>query len=270
MPELNLSQGIIYYEIHGKGEPLLGLHYGAGSTEAWKDQVPDLAKHFTLIIYDRLGHGRSEHHLPYEKKYFENRARELEKLLTNLGLDSIHLCGMCEGGAVALVFASLWPDKVKTLVLQGVGYYGTDQTIAQCEQYFRPWSELDMALRYRLINYHGEDYAVLKWEALREAKQYVWSRSYDLRPVFSSIETPTLIVGGDRDFFFGLEHPITAYRGIKDSELCILPGAGHFPGEEAPSMFNEIVIGFLKRHTARSGQEGDRDEGTTLRPEGSI
>ncbi|MBW2018412.1 MAG: alpha/beta hydrolase [Deltaproteobacteria bacterium] len=248
MPELDLSQGTIYYEIHGEGEPLVGLHYGAGSTKAWKNQISAFAEHFTFVIYDRLGHGQSEHHLPYEERYFENRAMELGELITHLGLDSVHLCGMCEGGAVAFVFASSWPEKVKTLILQGVGYYGTDQTIAQCEQYFQPWPDLDISIRHRLIHYHGEDYAMLKWESLRAAKYYVWSRSYDLRPRFFKIAAPTMIIGGDRDPFFGLEQPIAAYRGIKNAELCIMPGTGHFANEEAPAMFNQIVLDFLKKH----------------------
>ena len=253
MSEVRLSRGTIYYEIYGEGELLIGLHHGMGSCGTWAEQTPVFAKHFAFLVYDRLGHGRSERHLPYEKGYFENRASELGELITELGFDAVHLCGMCEGGAVALVFASSWPERVKTLILQGVGYYGNDQTIAKCEEYFQPWTKLNESLRHRLMRDHGEDYAMLKWEALREAKPYVWSPSYDLRPTFSSIEAPTLIIGGDRDPFFGLEHPIAAYRGIKNSELCVLPRAGHFLNEETPAVFNKIALDFLGRHVARNG-----------------
>lgn len=269
MPEISLSGGTIHYERFGEGQPLIGLHDGASSSRAWKKQIEVFAAYYSFIVYDRLGCGRSEHRLPYEEGQFEHRANELGELVRDLGLDSVHLCGLCEGGAIALAFASSWPEKVKTLILQGVGYYGTDQTIAQCEEYFQPWSEIDESLRNRLIYHHGEDYAMLKWEAIREAKHYVWSRSYDLRPRFSSIEAPTLIMGGDSDPFFGLEHPIAAHRGIKNSELCIIPGAGHSPNEEAPDIFNEVVLHFLKRHTVPNHKEAC-NEGTTIRPEGSI
>jgi esterase len=253
MPEARLSHGKIYYEMYGEGQLLVGLHHGMSSTRTWTEQTSAFSGRFAFLVYDRLGHGRSEHHLPYEKGYLENQASELGELITEFGFDSVHLCGMCEGGAVALVFASSWPERVETLILQGVGYYGNDQTIARCEQYFHPWMQLNESLRRRLMRDHGQEYAPLKWEALREAKPYVWSPSYDLRPMFSSIQAPTLIIAGDRDPFFGLEHPIAAYRGIKNSELCVLPSAGHFLNEEIPAIFNKIVLDFLGRHTAPPG-----------------
>jgi pimeloyl-ACP methyl ester carboxylesterase len=61
-------------------------------------------------------------------------------------------------------------------------------------------------------------------------------------------------MGGDRDPFFGLEHPAAAHREIKNAELCILPDAGHFPNEEAPALFNEIVLDFFKRRTKPVGR----------------
>ncbi len=247
MPEIDLSQGGLYYEIHGEGEPLIGLHYGAGSTRAWKDQVQAFSGDFTFIIYDRLGHGRSGHHLAYEEGYLENRANELGELMSGLGLGPAHLCGLCEGGAVAVVFASLFPERVKTLVLQGVGYHTTDQTIAQCERFFQPWGEIEGNVKRGLIHHHGQDYARLRWEAIRDARPYAWDRTYDVRSHFSKIQAPTLVMGGDRDPFFGLEHPLMAYKGIRNAELCIVPGAGHFLNEETPALFNRIVIDFLRR-----------------------
>jgi pimeloyl-ACP methyl ester carboxylesterase len=258
MPEIDLSQGTIYYETHGEGEPLVGLHYGAGSTKAWKDQIQAFSRHFTFIIYDRLGHGRSERHLAYEERYFEDRARELGELIHTLGFEAVHLCGLCEGGAVALVFASSFPNKVKTLVLQGVGYHTTDETVTRCGRFFRPWAELDENFKRSLILHHGEDYAGLRWEAIRDAKPYVWDRTYDIRSHFPKIKAPTLIIGGDRDPFFGLEHPVTAFRGIKNAELCILPGAGHFLSEETPLVFNQMVMDFLRKTAIRDSSESRR------------
>lgn len=251
MPKLTLSQGTIYFERHGEGEPVVALHDGAGSTRAWKRQVSEFAASFTFVTYDRLGHGQSEPYPCYTEKHFEHRAVELGELVAHLGFDAVHLCGICEGGAVAMVFAALWPEKTKTLICQGVGYYATDETVAECERYFRPWSDLDPKLRERLIDYHGRAHAAFHWESLREAKHYVWDRSYDLRPRFSSLNVPTLIMGGDRDPFFGLEHAIAAYKGIRTAELCIMPGAGHFLNEETPALFNSVIIDFLKRQITR-------------------
>lgn len=263
MSEIKLSGGRLHYERYGAGQPIVGLHDGASSSRAWKDQIQAFSRHYDFITFDRLGHGRSEHSLSYEEAYMESRAIELKELIGELRLGSVHLCGLCEGGAIALMFASLYPDRVKTLILQAVGYYGTEETVAQCDKYFQPWSELNESIRNRLLRHHGDDYAMLKWEAIRGARHYVWSQSYDLRSRFSSVEAASLVIGGDRDPFFGLEHAIAAHKGIKHSELCIIPGAGHSPNEEAPELFNEVVLDFLKRHagTPISGRSSLWNEG---------
>jgi pimeloyl-ACP methyl ester carboxylesterase len=223
------------------------------SLQTWKEQVARFSSHFRFVIYDRLGHGRSERQASYEADYFENRAEELGEFIAELGLGSVDICGLCEGGAVALMFASSWPQSVRTLILSSVGYYGDDRTIEKCEKYFHPWAELSDPVRNRLIRDHGEDYAMLKWEAVRKAKPYVWSRAYDLRSILGSIKSPALLMGGDRDQFFGIEHAIAAYNEIEHSELCILPKAGHFLNEEVPLIFNQIAVNFLRRHASLSG-----------------
>jgi pimeloyl-ACP methyl ester carboxylesterase len=248
MPEIALTQGRIYYKICGNGEPVIGLHHGMSSSRTWKRQIRAFARHFAFVMYDRLGHGRSERHAAFEQGYLDNRAHELGELISRLGLDAVHLCGMCEGGAIALMFASRWPEKVKSLICQGVGFFATDETISRCEKYFVPWAELRASFRRELVRHHGKDYTMLKWEALRETKPYVWSRSYDLRPRFSGIKAPTLVMAGDKDQFFDVEQSVAAYRGIKEAQLCILPDTGHFPNEQSAAMFNRVVLNFFEKH----------------------
>src|SRR6266498_4170632 len=48
-----------YYEIHGKGEPMLLLHGGLGSIEMFEPDLPALAKNRKVIAVDLYGHGRT-------------------------------------------------------------------------------------------------------------------------------------------------------------------------------------------------------------------
>src|SRR6185369_15104954 len=49
-----------YYEISGKGEPLLLLHGGLGSTDMFKPIMPAFTEHRQVIAIDLQGHGRTE------------------------------------------------------------------------------------------------------------------------------------------------------------------------------------------------------------------
>ena len=61
------------------------------------------------------------------------------------------------------------------------------------------------------------------------------------------IAAPTLIVHGDRDWFFPVAVPAELYRRLPDAELCILPNTGHAPPVERPEWFNAITLDFLGR-----------------------
>ena len=54
----------------------------------------------------------------------------------------------------------------------------------------------------------------------------------------------TLVMASDDDIIT-LEHTLTLYRGIKDSELAIVPRTSHFLLGEKPDLCNAIVADFL-------------------------
>ena len=49
----------LHYESFGRGEPVILLHGGLANVNYWGNQVPELAKHYRVIVMDSRGHGRS-------------------------------------------------------------------------------------------------------------------------------------------------------------------------------------------------------------------
>ena len=49
----------IFFAQFGQGEPVLLLHGGLGSSNYFGHQIPQLARHFSVIAMDTRGHGRS-------------------------------------------------------------------------------------------------------------------------------------------------------------------------------------------------------------------
>ncbi|MBC8526375.1 MAG: alpha/beta fold hydrolase [Candidatus Cloacimonetes bacterium] len=59
MSKVKINNIHLYYELHGKGDPLL-LIAGLGcDSQSWLPVVNELSKHFQIIVFDNRGVGRS-------------------------------------------------------------------------------------------------------------------------------------------------------------------------------------------------------------------
>jgi esterase len=114
--EIRVNGVSLYYEEHGSGAPIVGLH-GAGSSAAfWVDAASELATRGRVIVYDRRGHSRSERPEPYEPDVHQN-ADDAAALIEALAAAPAIVIGRSYGGTVALDLASRYPDRVRALVL---------------------------------------------------------------------------------------------------------------------------------------------------------
>lgn len=85
----------------------------------WRKIASRLENEFQCLIYDQRGHGRS---FKPETGYApEDFAEDLNKITDELGWKEFHLVGHSMGGRNAMVFADLYPEKVKTLVIEDMG-----------------------------------------------------------------------------------------------------------------------------------------------------
>src|SRR5215475_15344205 len=106
----------MYYEIHGKGEPLVLLH-GAfmAVTDDWLNWINELAKTRKVIAVDMQGHGRTadiDRDLTYE-----NLSDDVAALLDYLKVERADVVGYSLGGGVAMQCAIRHPEKVRKVVV---------------------------------------------------------------------------------------------------------------------------------------------------------
>ena len=83
----------LYYEMAGKGHPLVLIHGGAVDRRAWDDQFPVFSRSYQVIRYDLRGSGKSA--IP-QKPY--SNAEDLYALLRFLKVDKTVLMGISRGG----------------------------------------------------------------------------------------------------------------------------------------------------------------------------
>jgi len=68
----------LYYEVAGKGEPIVFVHGNFGDNIHWDQQVEPLSKSFKILMYDVRGYGRSAL-LKSDEPYFDTK--DLKSLL---------------------------------------------------------------------------------------------------------------------------------------------------------------------------------------------
>lgn len=91
MPGIKVGELQLYYEIHGRGEPLVLIAGFRTGLWLWLKQVEALARRFRVIIFDPRGIGRSDD--PGQPFTIAKRADDLAGMLTALGIERAHILG---------------------------------------------------------------------------------------------------------------------------------------------------------------------------------
>src|SRR5947199_9581976 len=116
MPNVKLPTGVdLYYESHGRGEPLILVPSTAYSGEVWKPAQMPLAESLNLIIHDARGCGRS---VAKQNVYtIEQMAADIVALMDQLKISAAHRLGHSMGARIALAATPHFPGREKNLTL---------------------------------------------------------------------------------------------------------------------------------------------------------
>jgi 3-oxoadipate enol-lactonase len=220
------------------------LHSALGDSRLWHRQVAALAGDFQLVAPDLPGWGSSP--LPTEPFSFVEAVAALLPAA---------LVGNSFGGTVALRTALAHPDRVKKLVLVGAGLPAWDWT-EEMRDYFAAEEKAveagdleaatELNLEFWVAPAHRDEVRpqqrrAFELQTAHAEPEVLWPK---LKPL-SSLPMPTLVIVGEADkpdFLAIAEH---LAEEIPDSDLVIVPGAGHLVGIDQPEELNALLHEFL-------------------------
>lgn len=115
MPNIKIDDIDIYYELHGKGDPLILIAGYACDHTYWTLMLDELERKYQVLIFDNRAVGQTKD----EGDFFtlEQMANDVMALAEHLHLMRPHILGHSMGGAIAQVIAKNDPDKIGKIIL---------------------------------------------------------------------------------------------------------------------------------------------------------
>jgi pimeloyl-ACP methyl ester carboxylesterase len=257
-----VSGTTLYYQVAGKGEPVILLHAGIADRRMWKDQIEALAPYFRVLAYDLRGYGES----PIPPGPFSHEA-DLLALMDALGIARAILVGASMGGRTAINVTLDHPDRVRALALVNAAISGFEFSDPAFMDQGRV---IDAAILSG--DYEGAaDLEIQLWiagphrtldqidPALRTLMQDMLIPTYEHADVgeelpfdppaigrLNEIHVPTLVVVGDYDVPDIIERSTILARDIAGARKVKMHGVAHLPNLEQPEAFNSILLEFLR------------------------
>jgi 2-hydroxy-6-oxonona-2,4-dienedioate hydrolase len=249
----------IRYLESGQSEDYIVLIHGLGaSAERWEFVIPELSKHYKVIVPDLIGFGHSDKPLvDYTTDFFSDF---LNNFLKKLGIKKTHMIGSSLGGQIIAEFISKNQNIIENLVLvspSGIMKHSTPALDAYVMAALYPNIEgatnafQMMAGPTKKIN----EKIILDFVErmkLPNAKMAFMSTLLGLKNAgvitksLNKISAPTLIVWGENDPVIPIKYADDFVSSIKDCRFVTMDDCGHTPYVDDPQRFSKLVLDFLE------------------------
>ncbi|UOQ53564.1 alpha/beta fold hydrolase [Hymenobacter cellulosivorans] len=237
---------------------LVLLHDSLGCITLWRD-FPELlaqATGLTVLAYDRRGYGQSAPFgpEPRTKRYLEEEAANVNRVLAACGIARAVLLGHSDGGTLALLAAALEPARTAAIITIGAHVFVEDVTLAGIRAAQEQYRTTDLPAR--LARYHGP-----KTEAVFRAWADTWLqpefRSWNVESYLPRVTCPVLVLQGTEDEY-GTAAQVTAIAsGVAGTATAhLLPGLGHSPQRQAPAAVVTLAAEFVAAGLGNSSRLG--------------
>lgn len=259
-PSVRLSDTTLHVREAGEGKTALFIHGFPLDGTMWLDQASALAEERHCLVPDLRGFGRSAP-TQLSSLTMEQHARDLAEILDVDDITKVDIIGLSMGGYVALAFAELFADRVRSLALVDTragadtedGRAGreaaAERVVALGRSAFHdglapvlmaPSASLRARARVRTM-IEGT-----RVETIVAALEGMKARP-DRTSILSEIHAPTAVIVGELDTLTPPSEAEAMVSQLPKGELHVIPGVGHLTPLEAPNALSSLLAKWLRR-----------------------
>lgn len=269
MPNLQLPDINLHYEIDGNGPPLILIAGMLSDSASWGPLIAPLAAKHIVIRPDNRTTGRTTPALAPTAP--EQNARDILALLDYLDIPKAHIIGHSMGGYIAAELAALTPERVNTLTLLCSAPINLPRSWHLFQSFcdIRKSGPEGLWLRSLfpwLFHHHFFDKPEQIEGAIAASLAYPHAQSmnamqhqldalkhYDPKGLIQRIKAPTLALLAQSDLIVPYQEALDLLGQITQAEIQTIQNAGHSIHWDAPQAVLDALIPFLKEHSDEHG-----------------
>lgn len=259
MSSITTAQGILHYEVYGRGKPVILLHGWLGTWGLWQNVMASLGQQYRTYAIDFWGFGDSGK----QKSTFQVQEFILMvvQFMDQMGISSAPLIGHSMGGTVSLSIACQYPELAEKVVIIGSPIVGTSLALPLKVAGTPPIARLlfsmmglfrmGMKVASPLIS-RGEDFPEMMDRDLSKTTMDSFFRSisslhrWDIREEITQVKIPVMGMFGLRDNIVNPNQWKALKQGVPHARIEIFKKAGHFIMLDEPESFTEKIFDFLR------------------------
>ncbi len=261
MPNAIVNNINIYYELHGKGQPLVLIAGYSCDHTFWTGMLDKLSRYFQVLIFDNRAIGRTKD--SGEPFTIETMAEDTVSLVQHLGLEKPHIVGQSMGGIIAQYISKKYPyiihkqiilnstakiNVAAIMVIEGIiKLFNDNVSLEHIIDVSIPWFYSSQFLS------NPKNITTLKTLFMNNpypqsimdlGRQYHAIKSANTRPFLHDIKSPTHVIASEHDLVTLPSESYEIKQKIPNATISVIPG-GHSSPVEQPQEVNNEILKFL-------------------------
>lgn len=254
-----------YKEYGSADKPtILIIHGFPGNATDWETTARCLSDNHRVIVPDLIGFGNNaQKDLLFEQVWLGRQTDNLIQIVEETGTDSLRIIAHDFGVPIALTLMEKLNGRVKKLIITAGNTLSDPPLNPMMKAVPKPiiggitksflFSKFSINMMRTVGTKKGKIYPIKNSKNERKALKTIFATALeDMRGYFLPVEkiaektdVPTLIVWGDKDPFFPISHAERMKAKMKNAELKIYSGVGHYVFIEETEKFVQDIQKFL-------------------------